>query len=180
MNQRAPRLPALLAVSSFIVVLSGCASPATHQGMIPATFETVARHPHSVSVYVTGGQETNSMWISQISDSAFSQALVESITKSQVFTHVIEGRGGDYLLTVLLASMDQPSFGGSLTVRMEAGWTLKNAATGAVVWQESVHSSHTATMGDAFIGAERLRLATEGAARNNIRLGLGKISGLKL
>ena len=120
------------------------------------------------------------MWKSQVSDSVFSQALVESITKSQVFTRVIEGKGGDYLLTVSLVSMEQPSFGASFTVKMEAGWSLKNNTTGAAVWQESVRSEHTATMGDAFVGTERLRLATEGAARNNIKQGLGKISKLKL
>lgn len=180
MKQKSHRPTALLAVSGFVVLMSGCATPATYQGMIPATFETAAKHPHSVSVNVSGGQETNPMWKSQVSDVTFSQALVESITKSQVFTRVIEGTGGDYLLTVVLVSMEQPSFGASFTVKMEAGWSLKRATTGAVVWQESVRSSHTATVGDAFVGVERLRLATEGAAKNNIKQGLGKISGLKL
>jgi hypothetical protein len=35
-------------------------------------------------------------------------------------------------------------------------------------------------MGDAFVGVERLRLATECAARNNIAQGLAKVSALKL
>lgn len=180
MQQKFHRHTVLLAIFGFVVLMSGCATPATYQGMIPATFETTAKHPHSVGVNVGGGQETNPMWKSQVSDSVFSQALVESITKSQVFTRVIEGKGGDYLLTVTLVSMEQPSFGASFTVKMEAGWSLKNNTTGAAVWQESVRSEHTATMGDAFVGTERLRLATEGAARNNIKQGLGKISKLKL
>jgi hypothetical protein len=44
----------------------------------------------------------------------------------------------------------------------------------------ALKASYTATMGDAFIAATRLRLATEGAARENIRLGLKKLSQLKL
>jgi hypothetical protein len=70
-------------------------------------------------------------------------------------------------------------FGGSFTVKMEAGWTLKRAS-GATVWQESIKSEHTATMGDAMVGVTRLRLATEGAARNNIATGLAKIGQLNL
>jgi hypothetical protein len=33
-------------------------------------------------------------------------------------------------------------------------------------------------MGDAFVGVERLRLANEGAAKENIAQGLSKISAL--
>lgn len=159
---------------------SGCASPTTREGMTPDTFDTVNRHPYSVSVNVTGGQETNPLWKSQISDATFTEALVDSITKSKTFSRVVQGKGGDYILTVSLVSMDQPSFGASFTVKMEAGWSLKRADNGTVVWQEAIQSSHTATVGDAFVGVARLRLATEGAAKNNIKQGLEKISKLKL
>jgi hypothetical protein len=63
---------------------------------------------------------------------------------------------------------------------MEAGWTLKRANNGAVVWQESVKSEHTATTSDAFVGVTRLKMATEGAAKNNVAQGLEKISKLTL
>jgi hypothetical protein len=76
-------------------------------------------------------------------------------------------------------SMEQPSFGLSFTVKLEAGWSLKRA-DGSVVWQESIKSEHTSTPGDAFAAVERLRLATEGAAKENIAQGLSKISALKL
>ena len=87
---------------------------------------------------------------------------------------------GDYVLTVVIISVDQPSMGFSFTVKMEAGWTLKRAAGGAPVWQESIRSQHTAGATDASAGVERLRLATEGAARNNIAQGLSSISKLNL
>lgn len=54
-------------------------------------------------------------------------------------------------------------------VKMEAGWTLRRAGAGTVVWQESIISEHA----DADI-----RLATEGAAKSNIAQGLRKISGI--
>lgn len=160
-------------------VLAGCASPSTSQGMTPAAIQTTNKHAQSVSVAVAGGKETESTGKSQISDSAFTQALVDSINSSKTFSSVIQGKGADYQLSVTMFSMEQPSFGLSFTVKLEAGWSLKRA-DGSVVWQESIKSEHTSTPGDAFAAVERLRLATEGAAKENIAQGLSKISALKL
>lgn len=161
-------------------LLAGCASPATREGMIPGDLDTAKKHPQTVSVAVTGGQETNPLWKSQISDTSFAEALSDAITRSKVFSAVVQGKGGNYQLDVALVSMTQPSFGASFTVDMEAGWSLRRTDSAAVVWQASVKSKHTATVGDAFVGVERLRLATEGAAKNNIKQGLEMISRLNL
>src|SRR5262249_37334318 len=116
----------------------------------------------------------------KVSDDMLKKALADSISKSQVFSKVVEGAGGRYLLTVSIASLEQPLMGMSMTVNMETGWTLKRADTGATVCQEMVKTTHTATPSDAFVGVERLRLATEGCVRNNISTGLQKISQLNL
>lgn len=180
------RLPRFI-VTSFVMVslglsalLTGCASPATREGMIPGDMIAAKKHPQTVSINVAGGQETNPLWKSQISDSSFAEALSDAITRSKVFSAVVQGKNGNYQLDVVLVSMSQPSFGASFTVRMEAGWSLRHADGGAVVWQASVKSQHTARASEAFLGTERLRLATEGAAKNNIKQGLEKISQLTL
>jgi hypothetical protein len=147
--------------------------------MVP-TVTGANKHPQSVSVEVTGGQETDGLGKSQISNESFAQALEQAITQSESFSRVIEGSGQDYRLSVVIAGLEQPSFGFSFTVKMEAGWTLKRADTGTIVWQESIRSEHTASAGDAFAGVVRLRMATEGAARNNILQGLSRISKLAL
>ena len=169
-----------LSLVAVAAVMSGCATPATFEGMVPGDYDTARKHAKSVSVQVSGGQETNAAWKSQISDEAFAKALVEAITKSQTFSQVVQGKGGNYQLLVSIIGMEQPTFGMDMTVKMEAGWTLKNAATGQVVWQQAIKSQHTATPGDAFVGTTRLRLANEGAAKNNIKQGLAKISRLNL
>ena len=170
----------LTALCAVVVMIGGCASATTHEGMVTTKVETVNKHPQSVSVAVTGGKETEATGTPQISDATFKEALVSSIKNSQVFSRVIDGKGGDYLLTVTLFNMQQPLFGASLTVTLEAGWTLTRASGGKPVWQESIKSAHTATFSDAAVAATRLRLATEGAAKKNIEMGLAKISQLKL
>ena len=176
-------LSSLLLVSMLLAalaMLASCVTTASHETMTPLTFETGSKHQKTVSISVEGGKEHEDLGRTQISDAEFKQALNESITKSQTFSRVMEGMNGDYLLTVVIFSIDQPAMGFSFTVKMEAGWTLKRVATGEIVWQEAIKSEHTATPGEAFAAASRLRLATAGAARNNISQGLAKISKLKL
>jgi len=128
-------------------------------------------------VAVAGGSETSSMGKSQISNEAFREALVNSIEKNKTFSSVVKGAGGDCQLAVTVVSVDQPSFGFTFTVKLEAAWSLKKA-DGTVLMQESIKSEGTATTSDAFAGVERLRMATEVAARNNIAAGLERIGQL--
>lgn len=157
---------------AFVALLWSCSTAATFEGMVPASFETAKNHPRAVRVTVNGGQETEAVGRPQITDSAFTQALVTSITKSQTFSKVIEGQAQqkeDYLLTVTLFSLDKLVFGRN--VKLEAGWTLRRGDTGAIVWRESIVSE----------SAEgNVQHAAEGAARNNIAQGLAKLSNLDL
>ena len=170
----------VLPLIALLAALGGCATPATHEGMVPVTIQSAKHHPQAVAIAVIGGKETSPTGKVQISDSEMKQALTAAINQSKAFSRVVQGAGGDYLLTVNLFSMEQPSFGLSFTVKLETGWTLKRVDTGAVVWQEAIKSEHTATTSDAFAAVTRIRLATEGAARNGIAQGLAKISKLTL
>jgi hypothetical protein len=170
----------LLALIALMALLSGCATPATSIGMIPTKYEIFKKHAHTVHVIVTGGSETSAMWKPQISDEDFSLTLTEAINSSEAFSKVIQGAGADYLLYVAIFTIEQPLFGASFTVKMEIGWTLKRADNKVTVWQESIKSEHTTTMSEAFAAVTRLRLATEGAARENIAAGLARISKLTL
>src|SRR5262245_48112001 len=96
----------LLAICACAALLGGCATPTTYEGMVPTSFETAKKHTQTVSVQVSGGKETDSVGKPQISDSAFTQALTDAITKSQTFSRVVPGTGGNYLLTVALFDMD--------------------------------------------------------------------------
>jgi hypothetical protein len=162
------------------VAMAGCATQTKHEAMVATGFAVAKKSPQTVSVNVLGGKETEGIGKPQISDAEFTRALVDSINASKVFSTVVPGPAGNYLLTVQMFDLTQPTFGLTYVVKMEAGWTLKRADTGKAVWQESIASQHTATTADAFVAVERLRIATEGAARNNIAAGLAKISQLDL
>ena len=77
-------------------------------------------------------------------------------------------------------SVAQPLLGLDMTVTTHVRYTLKDTQSGSVVLDKMLVASYTATVGDAFVGAKRLRLANEGSARKNIGLFLEELSKLKI
>lgn len=67
-----------------------------------------------------------------------------------------------------------------MTTEMTVLWSLSRVDTEETIWQDLVLSSCTATVGDAFVGTTRMRMATEGAARNNIRTALERLAAADL
>ena len=67
-----------------------------------------------------------------------------------------------------------------MKVSKEAAWVLIDRGNGETIWKKGISSQYTAGAFDAFAGVTRIRLATEGAARVNIEVGLGLLSSLDL
>ena len=167
-------------IYAVIVLLAGCASAPTKEAIVIDDASVGAKHPYSVSVSTSGGSETTATGYSTISDEDLAAAIEESITNSRLFASVVKGTGADYKLNVSQISMSKPMFGFAFTIEMEMAWSLVNTKTGDVVMKESIKSTYTAGATDAFAAVTRIRIAVEGAARNNIRQGLQKIAELSL
>jgi len=171
-----PRDLSLLA----FVLLAACAAPAKPEAMVPTELDVGKRHPHSVSVAAQGGRETSALSSSKISNEDFVTALRTALEQSGTFSSVLTDDTGTYKLDVAIIDLDQPAMGFDMTVTMTASWRLRHAATGKVVFDEFIDTSHTATVGEAFAGIKRLRYANEGAARKNIAEGIRRLSRLSL
>ena len=169
-----------MAAIAVALLLTGCASPATVKGMRPQSLAPQNKQPYSVGVQVAGGEKTNPLWTSEISNESFAQAIREGIAESGLFRSVVTVGDGDYLLEVSLIKVNKPLVGFDMTVILTADWKLTHIATRKIVYQDTITKSYTATMGDAFAGIKRLRLAEEGAAKENITEGLNRISRLNL
>ena len=171
----------LLGIWIVVGLISGCASPAKSGAMTPTGLALEKTHPYSVRIEVRGGRSTNAaMDAPQISNEAFAQAIADAILQNRLFSEIAQSPSGKYLLRVEILSLEQPVFGFNMTVRLETAWELLNTETGKPVLRESIVSSYTAKAGDSFVGVTRCRLATEGAARENIEQGILKISRLTL
>lgn len=171
---------ALLVVTALVLTLAGCAAPAGRAAMTPTALAIGKHYPYSLGVQVSGGAETGAMDSSNIADAELKAAIEQAVVQHQLFKSIVQGAGGDYELSVRVTSLSKPVFGTTFTVQMETGWSLAKVADRSVVMRKSVKSTGTATMGDAFAGVTRLRLAVEAAARDNISQGLTAIAELNL
>ena len=167
-------IPAILIIST----LTGCATASNPDAMIVESVAITHVSNSGVSVVVSGGKETSALWTSQISDEAFAQALRESIIKSGLFK-TITNNGGRYKLSAFIGEVDQPMVGFSMTVKMEVSYTLLDTQSGKTVWSKNIASEYTVKLSDAFVGATRLRLANEGAAKANIQQALTELSTIQ-
>lgn len=164
-----------LTITSILILsaalLSGCAAPARIDQMsVMATPEQrVAKTPmrNNVAVHdVTGGQETNPMWKSNVGNSEFEQALEGSLRDAGLLS--AGKQAGKYMLTAHMVKVDQPMFGASMTVSVSVNYSLVERATGKEVLNRTVDLPYTAAWNSSFVGTERLRLANEGAIKVNI------------
>lgn len=177
------RFTRALAAIAFAVAagaLAGCASGAHKENMDAAPIASTKKLPYSVYVQAKGGAETGALDSSNVSNADLKAAIEGSIAKSSLFKTVVQGTSGDYELTVTVSQLSKPMFGGAFTVTLETGWSLVKSSDKSIVMRKAVRSSHTAQFSDSLIGVTRLRLALEGAVRNNISQGLQAISELPL
>lgn len=172
--------PAVLAVLAGYLILGGCATPATTEAMIPETASVEKTHPYSINVEVTGGRATEPTGTPQIANDAFDDAITETLEKTKAFARVHDGKTGNYELSVIIFNVQHPSSGESAKVTIETGWTLTNRLTGKIVWQQALRSTYTASSGSDITPVGRLRKATEGAAKDNIKQGVTEITRLDL
>jgi hypothetical protein len=168
----------LCCLVSVVLFAGGCAARSAM--MVPASFEVSKKIPGSVRVEdAVGGRETNPLWTSQISSSAYTEALTNSIAKAELFDSVLKKGNADYILNVTLLGYDQPWIGLDFDVKMKAKWELTDAKKLTPVWSDTFETTYRAKVGDALIAAERLQKANEGAVRTNLAEGIKRLSEAK-
>lgn len=162
-----------------VLYLQGCASGASVAGMTSTkTIDSLkVRMADSITVApAAGGKATNPLWTSQVGSKEFETALKDTLANNGV----LSSSSSKYVLHPSLIKLDQPLFGIDLKVRADVNYVLKNRASGQELMNQTITSSHTATVGDSFVAVKRLRLANEGAIRKNIELLLHRLAELPL
>jgi hypothetical protein len=155
-----------------VAVLGGCASPATLEGMTATPADTQpeaasAELRNAISIRsVAGGEPTNPLWTSEVGNAEFRAALESSLKNYQLLA---EGGSGDHVLDATLVDLQQPFFGLEMEVTATATYHLEPKNAQKNVFDDTVITSYTASPSESFFAVQRLRLANEGAIRENIR-----------
>jgi hypothetical protein len=168
----------LLFTCIFVALLAGCATPATQQAMsvtlqgLPAKASPALKGQVSVG-NVTGGKETNPLWTSQVDAPSFKGALDKSIALAGY--KAADGVPAKYRIDAHLNELTQPLLGLTFDVVSTVLYTVNGDGKQT---QIPVTATGVATMSDAFVGLERLRIANERSIQENIKLFLQKLSDL--
>jgi len=104
------------------------------------------------------------MWKSNVGNPEFQSALQNSLGAAGM----LASSSGRYRLDAILNELDQPLFGLDMSVSSTVHYTLTDTTNSKQAFDQSITASYTATMSDAFVGVERLRLANEGSIKKNI------------
>lgn len=166
-------LTLLVIASAF---LSGCATSASQNAMSIGIVDVPAKlNPElkgNVNIRnVTGGKETNPLWISTVDNQGFKSALEQSMTAIGYMAP--KGSAAKYQVDATLQDLDQPAFGLTFNVKSTVTYTVSSEA-GEKIFPVSAVGS--ATTSDAFVGIERMRIANERSIRENIKIFLKSIS----
>ncbi len=168
-------------LAATLASLGACASGARPEAMLlmaatAGAAPVSAGHPgyQAMSIaQVQGGNETNPMWSSDISNPDFQKALETSL---KAFNYIAPDGGlGKYKVTASITAVDKPFMGLDMSVTMKVRYSVANNS-GGMAFDDTIAATGTATMGEAFAGVERLRLAIEKAAKANIEAFLGRLS----
>jgi hypothetical protein len=169
------------ALAAVVVSLGACASAAKPELMSltaatatakPATADHKAYHAMSVQ-QVQGGNETNPMWASDVSNPDFQKALETSLRAFDYL--VMDGGMSKYKVTASIVDVQKPLMGLDLSVTMKVRYSVLNEQ-GVVAFDDTIGATGTATMGEAFAAVERLRIAIEKAAKANIEAFLTRLA----
>lgn len=156
-----------------LVALGACSQPARVSQMTVTNIAgaSVAADPALLGVLavaeVSGGQETNPLWTSEVGNAEFRAALENSLQANALLAG--DAAAAPYRVSAELQEVDQPVFGFDFTVTSIVAYRVVDAA-GAIFFERTVTHPFTASVGDSFYAAKRLQVANEGSIAGNIRI----------
>jgi len=160
-------LTLLILITSFS--FTGCASGAKSENMAPIITKaneavTGSKYYRNISINsVLGGEETNPLWTSEVSSSAFEEALTKTLIEAGYFNI-----DGDYSLSVALQKLKQPILGLTFDVVSTVDYSIAEKDSSHEANVETIAKTGTAGFSDAFSAVARLRLANERSIKKNI------------
>ena len=113
---------------------------------------------------VTGGADTNPLWESKVDNDSFKKALEDSLS---IAGYLAPGNSdAPYVISAALEKLKQPFIGLTFDV---TSTVLYKISGNSIKKEYPVTATGTATMSDAFVGVERLRIANEKSIKENIK-----------
>jgi hypothetical protein len=115
---------------------------------------------------VHGGHTINPLLASEISNANFKAALTKSLQNAQLYQKITPGK---YSLKATILRFERPLVGLDFKSSLTVNYKLYTANKEKPLFDKTISSSYIAKVSDSLIGVTRLKIANEGAARENIK-----------
>ena len=118
---------------------------------------------------------------SVIDSSEKTEITMRMLRASSTFSDTSTDIDTPYRLKIRIIKVETPSFSARMTVSMNAIWELYSTTEDGPLLHEKIYSTYTGGVFEGGLhGANRVRVAMEGAARNNIDIGVEMLASLNL
>jgi hypothetical protein len=125
---------------------------------------------------VTEGIQASGIF-SSIADTEATSISIRMLRVEGELPSIEEAKKAPYFLHIRIIKVDTPSFSVRMTVGIDVIWTLYRSADKTELMSERIESSYTGGFFEGGLhGANRVRVAMEGAMRENARVGVEKLA----
>ncbi|MCW3475081.1 hypothetical protein [Limobrevibacterium gyesilva] len=167
--RRLSRLSGRVLALGGLALLAACATPAEPGRMTLTPAQDAKPFAPQLATAmcvrdVTGGSTTNPLWVSQVGNDEFKEALQSTLRNYGVLADANPCR---YPIDVNLLGLSQPIMGFDAEVTSHVNYKVMNPANEPLLL-ETISASYTANFSEHPIGVVRLKRANEGSIRENI------------
>jgi len=162
-------------IALMFLLLGACAGGPRLEAMVPdvATNAVITENSSlwkSTGIgEITGSTKTNKLWKTQITNEVFASALRQSLG-----LHAVLSDGdGKYKVSARLKELRQPFLGIELAVTARVKYTVTRTSDKFVVFNRMITETYISTLKDSYVFSDRLKLANEGAIKDNIKKFIG-------
>jgi hypothetical protein len=174
----------LVLIIGMLGTLSACATPARPGHMVPESALFPSYNPDSAlrnAIAISkagGGEKTNPLLVSKVGDKELHETLRLSLKQCGFLS--TSDVAAPFRLEVFLIELKQPHGGLTIIVTSVIRYKLTRSCDNQVVYDDIITAPYQATVGDAFYGPHRLKLANEGSIRANIATFLENLRSLNI
>lgn len=152
-----------------VMLLTGCSSMAQIEKMVVSPghlekYQGNTKFEHGLIVKEVEGADSSSY--SLIGNKEFKEALIRSLDAAQLLSH---NPPGTYSLVAKFVYVRLRMLGGSDNTVTNVQYTVLENATNKEIYKKLIRGDYITTMRERFSWSTDLQLATEGAARENIK-----------
>jgi len=163
---------ALIVFTSF-VLMPGLLAVASESELAPKVNLSKSDMNHSIPIKLSVRGASAGITVDY-----YEQAVVDAINASELFSSNDEQH---YSLDIRIVKVDTPSFSEHMTVSMKAVWKFYCTEEKIPLLEKKIISTYTGGLFEGgIIGANRVRVAMEGAARESVHAGMELIASLDL